>query len=74
MREYFIIVGTGPIPAGFENYTPAKFNLNWCVGMKGHINLHLYGEWETIISPKELRELLVNWNLNQQMPTVTISL
>jgi hypothetical protein len=73
MRETFLIIGTGKTPQGLDHYTRIQ-SIDKYIGLKGHVSIHLHGEWETLVTPEKLRMALVNLNHNPQTPTVTLSL
>lgn len=73
-----LIVGTGDAPNEFNDYVRVSGHpaivIGKLAGRKGSIHLHLHGYWETMISPDQLRALLVNWASSPEPPLVTLSL
>lgn len=73
MREFFFRVGTGEPPKGYKHFHEVP-STDYFIGVKGHANIHLYGEWEKLVTPEQLRHALLNLSSNEQPPTVTVSI
>lgn len=73
MREWNFAIGTGVPPEECNNSWLVP-SLERYIGVKGKIHIYLYGEWETLVSPRELRIALINMNKNEIPPLVTVSL
>lgn len=71
-----ILIGTGHPP--FE-HNDGLFQepFDWrgrISGLRGEIEIILFGEWEKIITPSEVRSLLLNLYANPQPPRVSVIL
>ena len=76
MRTFQVRIGTGKPSDEFKGFDkcsgPESNIIENLRGLLGNVELHLHGEWWTLISPEKLRKILVNLECNPKF-TATIA-